>query len=282
MPWSQRKLTPSFGIELSGQSLGPDLPLAEMTAVYDAVVEHGVAVVKGQTMSDDDFAHFASSIGEIVPLPMIDGLERAKVTLFGNIDREGEFQGEGSTAMQGHRTALVWHIDNSYLRPRATLSMLYGLVVPPVGSNTEFCDLRLAWEALPAEEQAKLEGLTARHWLIRTLRNGGMDINPDYEARYPPVSRPLVHVHPENGRKVLCIAYHITGIDGMEDEAAQAMVAELTDWATSPDRTYSHHWSPGDLLIWDNRSVMHRATPYDIHAHKRDVRSLRLNDLADA
>ena len=99
MAWSQRKLTPSFGIELSGQSLGSDLPLAEMTAVYDAVVEHGVAVVKNQSLSDEDFANFASSIGQIVPLPMIDGLERSKVTLFGNVDREGEFLGEDSVAM---------------------------------------------------------------------------------------------------------------------------------------------------------------------------------------
>jgi alpha-ketoglutarate-dependent 2,4-dichlorophenoxyacetate dioxygenase len=282
MVWQRRGLTPSFGMELSGQSLGPGLPLGEMTAVYDAVVEDGVVVVKGQSLSDKDFADFASSIGQIVPLPMIDGLERSQVTLFGNIDREGEFQPEESIAMQGHRTALVWHIDNSYLRPRATLSMLYGLVVPPEGGNTEFCDLRLAWEALPAAEQASLERLTARHWLIRTLRNGGIATNPDYEKRYPPVRRPLVHVHPETGRKTLCIAYHIDGIDGMEDEAAQALVAELTEWATAPERCYSHRWSPGDLLIWDNRSVMHRATRYDIHKHKRDVRSLRLNDLADA
>src|SRR5512140_2039237 len=130
MAWQKRKLTPSFGIELSGQTLGPDLPLAEMTAAYDAVVEHGVAVVKGQSLSDDDFAHFASTIGEIVPLPMMDGLDRPQVILFGNVDREGEFQGEDSTALQGHRTALVWHIDNSYMRPRATLSMLYGITVP--------------------------------------------------------------------------------------------------------------------------------------------------------
>jgi alpha-ketoglutarate-dependent taurine dioxygenase len=282
MVWERRKLTPSFGMELSGQSLKPGLPLTEMKAVYDAVVEHGVVCVKGQDLSDADYAAFASSIGQIVPLPMIQGLQQEPVSLFGNVDREGEFQSGESAQMSGHRTALVWHIDNSYLRPRASLSMLYGLVIPPVGANTEFCDLRLAWEALPAEEQQRLEGLTARHWLIRTLLNGGMKISPDYESRYPPVHRPLVHVHPENGRKVLCIAYHVAGIEGMTDEDAQALVAELTDWATASERVYSHKWSPGDLVIWDNRSVMHRATPYAIHEHKRDVRGLRLNDLADA
>jgi len=282
MVWERRKLTPSFGMELSGQSLKPGLPLSEMKAVYDAVVEHGVVVVKGQDLSDADYANFAGSIGQIVPLPMIDNLEQAPVSLFGNVDREGDFQADDSVSMSGHRTALVWHIDNSYLRPRASLSMLYGLVIPPVGSNTEFCDLRLAYEALPPDEQKRLEGLTARHWLIRTLLNGGMRISPDYETRFPPVYRPLVHVHPESGRKVLCIAFHVAGIEGMADEDAQAMVAELTEWATVPERVYSHKWSPGDLVIWDNRSVMHRATPYDIHQHKRDVRGLRLNDLADA
>ena len=282
MTWERRKLTPSFGMELSGQSLKPGLPLSEMKAVYDAVVEHGVVVVKGQDLSDEDYAHFGSTIGQVVPLPLIDNLEQAPVSLFGNVDREGAFQGDESVAMSGHRTALVWHIDNSYLRPRASLSMLYGLVIPPVGSNTEFCDLRLAWEALSPAEQAELEGLTARHWLIRTLRNGGMATPPDYEARFPPVARPLVHVHPENGRKVLCIAFHINSIDGMAEEDAQALVARLTEQATAPERVYSHQWSPGDLVIWDNRSMMHRATPYRIHEHKRDVRGMRLNDLADA
>jgi alpha-ketoglutarate-dependent taurine dioxygenase len=213
MAWERRKLTPSFGMELSGQSLRPGLPLAEMKAVYDAVVEHGVVVVKGQSLSDEDYAGFAAAIGEIVPLPMIDGLERAPVSLFGNVDREGAFQAEDTVQISGYRTALVWHIDNSYLRPRASLSMLYALTVPPVGSNTEICDLRLAWDALSPEEQAEFGGLTARHWLIRTLRNGGMNVPPDYEARFPAVARPLVHVHPENGRKVLCIAFHINSID---------------------------------------------------------------------
>ena len=171
MVWEKRRLTPSFGMELSGQSLKQGLPLSEMKAVYDAVVEHGVVVVKGQELSDADYAAFASSIGQIVPLPLIDGLQQEPVSLFGNVDREGEFQTGESAQMSGHRTALVWHIDNSYLRPRASLSMLYGLVIPPVGSNTEFCDLRLAYEALPPEEQKRLEGLTARHWLIRTLKN---------------------------------------------------------------------------------------------------------------
>ena len=88
MAWERRKLTPSFGMELSGQSLKPGLPLEEMKAVYDAVVESGVVVVKGQDLSDEDYANFAGSIGQIVPLPMIENLEQSHVSLFGNIDRE--------------------------------------------------------------------------------------------------------------------------------------------------------------------------------------------------
>src|SRR6185369_9182357 len=104
MVWERRKLTPSFGMELSGQSLKPGLPLSEMKAVYDAVVEHGVVVVKGQDLSDADYANFAGSIGQIVPLPMIDNLEQAPVSLFGNVDREGDFQADDSVSMSGHRT----------------------------------------------------------------------------------------------------------------------------------------------------------------------------------
>src|SRR5580698_9392373 len=107
MAWERRKLTPSFGMAVSGQSLKPGLRLEEMKAVYDAVVEHGVVVVKDQNLSDADYSNFANSIGQIVPLPMIDGLQQEPVSLFGNVDREGEFQTGESAQMSGHRTALV-------------------------------------------------------------------------------------------------------------------------------------------------------------------------------
>jgi alpha-ketoglutarate-dependent taurine dioxygenase len=89
-------------------------------------------------------------------------------------------------------------------------------------------------------------------------------------------------VHEDSGRKALCLASHISGIVGMEDDAALALIDDLTERAAVPENRYTHHWSPGDLLLWDNHAVMHRATPYDVTAHKRDMRTLRLEDTADA
>jgi alpha-ketoglutarate-dependent 2,4-dichlorophenoxyacetate dioxygenase len=281
MTWQIRPLTPHFGLELSGQKLTPDLPLAEKRAVYEALVEHGVVAVAGQSLSDADYHAFGESIGEVVPLPPIKDVDPTPVALMGNIDRSGNFFPEDSVAMRAYRATHTWHVDYTYVRPRMTVSMLYALVVPPAGGNTEFCDLRLAWEALPAEEQARLDGLIASHWLIHTMTKGGATFTEAERAQFPPIARPLVQVHPESGRKVLAINHHIASISGMEDAEAQSLVAELTQWAASPERVYSHRWSPGDLLLWDNRSVMHRATPFAIHEHKRDVRGLRLKDHAD-
>jgi alpha-ketoglutarate-dependent 2,4-dichlorophenoxyacetate dioxygenase len=282
MSWTERKLAEGFGIELSGQDLAADLPQSEYTAVYDAVARHGVAVVKGQDLSNDAFYRFGTSVGAVVELPRVAGAVPGHIAALTNLDENGDILPVDARLHHELKTSYVWHIDSTYVKPRVRISMLLGRIVPAGCAETEFCDLRLAWEALSAEEQAKLEGLTALHWLIHSRAQSGVESSDEDRARFQPIPRPLVAVHRESGRKALCLASHISGIVGMDDDEALALIDDLIDRADVPANRYTHHWEPGDLLLWDNHAVMHRATPYDISVHKRDMRTLRLEDRMDA
>jgi alpha-ketoglutarate-dependent 2,4-dichlorophenoxyacetate dioxygenase len=160
--------------------------------------------------------------------------------------------------------------------------MLLGKIIPPSGGNTEFCDLRHAWDRLSAQEQERFRGMTASHSIIhsRTL-TGYTDWTDEIRARLPSIPRPLVRDHEETGRTALLIASHIEKLTGLGTEESTALVADLTARATTADNVYAHVWRPGDLLLWDNRCVMHRATHYEMDKYPRDVRTARLVDVAE-
>ena len=288
MAWIQRKLNPSFGIELGGQRLNdPRLPQSEKQAVFDAAARNGVAVVRDQDLSDDDLYAFACSIGSVIENTSYakdaNTVDKQKVFRISNLGKDGEILPADDWMNKQNSANERWHIDSTYLKPWHFMSMLFGKEVPPEGADTEFCDTRLLWEALSPDEQANLEGRTAQHSLYQSRRLAGFDEWSETDkGRFGPVERPLVKVHPPSGRKALWIASHIESISGMEDDAAVALVAELTARLTAPERCYAHRWRQGDLVIWDNRAVMHRATPYKVDTYRRDMRTVRLVDLEDA
>lgn len=282
MGWTERKLTEGFGVELTGQALGPDLPLSERRAVYDAVLDYGVVVLPGQDLSNDDIADFARSFGPTVILPHRIGDEPPVVETLSNLDKDGNLLPADSMINLASKANELWHIDSTYQKPRATLSMLYGVIIPPTGGNTEFCDMRRALEMLSPEEQAELEGLTANHSIAHSRALAGFTEWPaGYDEFLQRIPRPLVGVHPDTGRKALLTASHIETLTGMGKEETTAFVAELIQRATVPENCYSHRWRKGDFLLWDNRCVMHRATPFEEDRDVREMRTLRLMDTAE-
>jgi alpha-ketoglutarate-dependent 2,4-dichlorophenoxyacetate dioxygenase len=282
MPWSESPLTARFGVELSGLVIGPDLPQPDRMAIYDSVVEHGVVVVTGQDMTHDDFFDFASSIGTVSPSPVMSGVPQGRVLPIGNVDRDGQLLPPDNWSVKQNQANELWHIDLTFTRPRATISMLYGKRCPAEGGNTEFCDLRLAYEALSPEEQLRFDPLTASHSIMHSRSLYGVDEFTDEDIRrFQPTERPLVARHEENSRKALLLASHIESVSGYSREDSATLVRELTERATVPANVYSHRWTAGDFLLWDNRSMMHRATPYDIANVPREMWALRLRDTAD-
>jgi alpha-ketoglutarate-dependent 2,4-dichlorophenoxyacetate dioxygenase len=282
MTWSERKLTSRFGVELTGARIDRSLAASDRRAVYDAAMKHGLVLIAGLGLSDDAVHDFAASLGEVFPLSQFSDMPKGKLMPITNLDAEGKLRPAGDWYVRAMKGNELWHVDLSFVRPRATLSMLYGKVVTPVGGNTEFCDLRLACEALSPEERVHLATLTAWHDIFHSRRILGFDeMNEAELGRYPPVLRPLLSRHEESGRDTLLLASHIAALSGYGPDESAAMMRDLTARATVPANVYSHQWRPGDLLLWDNRCVMHRATPYDELAHPRDLRAVRLRDLAD-
>ncbi len=190
-----------------------------------------------------------------------------------NMDETGEIYADEDRRLAYKRANRLWHTDMSFYDVRATYSLLSGHVVPPNGGETEFTDMRAAWDAVPAARRPELESLVVEHsyWHSRVL-GGGPEPTPEERRTRPPAQHKLVHVHEPSGRKALYLASHAMGIVGWETARARALIEELMAVATEPRFVYAHHWRRGDVLIWDNLATMHRATAFDDRVFKRDMR----------
>src|SRR5262249_31091602 len=164
----------------------------------------------------------------------------------------------------------MWHSDSSFKRVPAMASMLSGREVPPEGGETEFASMRVAYECLPEEVRRRLEGKVAIHSFAysRGLVGEGL-LTAEHAAQVPPVSQALVRVNPVNGRKTFFVGSHACEILGMPTDDARRLLRELLDRATRPELVYTHTWEVGDLVMWDNRCVLHRGRPWDENRYRR-------------
>ena len=191
-----------------------------------------------------------------------------------NLDEYGDLFQEGDRSLAFKRANRLWHTDMSFNDIRATYSLLSAHRLPPDGGpDTEFADMRAAYDALPEAMKARIEGLECEHsyWHSRVV-GGGPEATPEELKRMPPAVHRLVHVHPRSGRKVLYLASHACRIVGWPKDEGLALLRELTAHATQPEFVYAHKWRVGDVVIWDNLATMHRARPFDDLHQVRDVR----------
>ena len=191
-----------------------------------------------------------------------------------NLDEYGGLFQEGDRSLAFKRANRLWHTDMSFNDIRATYSLLSAHRLPPGGGpDTEFADMRAAYDALPAAMKSRIENLTCEHsyWHSRVM-GGGPEATPDEISRMPPAIHPLVHVHPTSGRKVLYLASHACRIVGWPKDEGLGLIQDLTAHATRSEFVYAHKWRVGDVVIWDNLATMHRARPFDDLNQVRDVR----------
>lgn len=190
-----------------------------------------------------------------------------------NLDQDGAIYAEGDRRLLFKRANRLWHTDMSFRQVRATYSLLAAHVVPPEGGNTEFIDMRAVYDALPVAMKTRLEGLVAEHsyWYSRKL-GGGPEPTETERVSRPPAHHPVVETCARTGRRSLYIASHVSGILGWPEGEARALIDELMAFATRPEFVYSHEWRVGDVVIWDNLTTLHRATPFDDTRYKRDMR----------
>lgn len=248
-------------------------------AIEEAIGIHGLLLFRNIAFADEEQARFAARFG---PLQNMSGRPdtRAEILRISNVTEDGRIRPAEETSRRQHDANRLWHTDSSFLLPGATYSLLHARIVTAEGGHTEFYDSRAAWDALPADRQDMLVSRVADHSMLHSWRLAGVDMPGVTPARMPGVTRRLVPYHEPSGRRALMIPSHVERIDGFDYASAQALIEELTRIAAAPDRIYRHSWQVGDLLMWDNRCMLHRVTPY--HPQEpRDLRSCRVLDLDD-
>lgn len=275
-----KKLHPLFAAEIAGLDMRHDTNAGTVAALIAALNDYAVCVVPHETpLSNDEHIAFSGLLGpmERNKVPKIAGtgirVPHSEIVDQSNLDGDGEIYPDDDRRLMYKRANRLWHTDMSFYEIRATWSLLSAHVVPPEGGDTDIADMRAVYDDLSQTMKARLDGLVAEHnyWHSRAL-GGGPEPSAAERATRPPARHRLVHVHPGSGRKVLYIASHVSGIVGWPDDEAKDLLAELMEIATRPQYVYSHVWSVGEVLIWDNLATMHRATPFDDQRYRRDMR----------
>ncbi len=241
--------------------------------VFDAFNESSVLVFPGQGLTDaqqiafsERFGPLEQTITSIAHNPNV----KPEISYIANVDPDGNLIDPTDKRVIYHSANQMWHTDSSFKRVPALASALSGREVPPEGGETEFASMRVAYDDLPADVTRRLEGRIAVHSFAysRGKIAGGL-LRPEDEAQVPPVEQVLIRTNPMNGRKSIYVASHASHIVGMPIDEGRALIAELIEFATRPENVYRHVWTAGDLVMWDNRCMLHRGRPWDGTKYRR-------------
>jgi len=262
-----------FVARVSGLDLSKPLDDGAFGQVRDAFHHYAVLVFPEQRISDDQQIAFSERFGPLEVSIRKDRPRRIanpRVSDISNVDeRDRVFDPDDERAIYNAGNRL-WHSDSSFKRVPAMASLLSGREVPPEGGETEYADLRAAWDALPADRKRGLDELVAEHSFVYSRGLIGYDQFTDAErAEVPPVPQAVVRTHPATGRKSLYVGSHASHVIGRPVEESRALLRELLDFATQPQFVYRHAWRQHDLVMWDNRCVLHRGRPWDERRYRR-------------
>ena len=282
-----KPVTPDFVAEISGIDLARPLGPADRDAIEKASNRYAVVVFRGQTLDDDQQIAFAGHFGPIHSSAQKARHRGIKHRLAGNeIADISNLDGDGRVMQADHHRRLdwlanrLWHTDASFRAVPGALSMLYAHIVPDEGGETEFADLRAAYDALADKTKAAIEGLVAEHSIWHSRGQLAVtQYTPQELASLPPVPQRVVRRHPGSGRKTLYLASHASHIIGQPIADGRLLLMDLIEHATQPRFVHAHTWKQGDLVIWDNRCTMHRARPFDT-TKVRDLRRVTTRDVA--
>ena len=278
MPVEIRQIHPIFVGEVSGIDMCKPLSQQDVSAVEAGMDRYAVLIFHDQHITDEQQLAFTRNVG-----PLQDGSNTTVKTRelrldpafadVSNLDKENrmlERDDRRRVASLGNR---LWHSDASFRPVPARYSLLSGRIVPPMGGNTEFADMRAAYDALDATTKAEVEDLVCGHSLIYSRAQLGFtEYTPEELATMQPAMQRLVRSHPVTGRKSLFLSAHIGTITGWPRPEALAFIRDLTEHATQRAFVYSHQWRAGDMVIWDNRQTMHRVRRFDDLTYIRDLR----------
>jgi len=277
-----------FAAEIAGIDLSRDIDAATVGAFWDAIDRYAVLVFRDQRLSDAQLHDFAARFGdlEIGRSAARGGPRRLAIPQIGdisNLDLNGNVRALEDRRRLDSLGNRLWHTDASYMPVPVVLGMLHAVAVPPAsalgGGETEFADMRAAYDALPATMQAAIDGLIVEHDVFWSRAQIGFtEFPPGEREQYPPSPQKLVRLHPGSKRKTLYLSAHASHVVGWPVADGRLLLLDLTTHATQPMFVYRHEWRVGDVVIWDNRCTMHRGRPHDEH-QPRDLRRATTLDI---
>ena len=277
-----RPLHPLFAAEVRGVDLRNSLAAGEFTEIEAAFNRYAVLVFPGQPLTDEQQMAFSRRFGPLETNPSYAGNRlrlRPEIADISNIDYEGNIQPLDAPKRLFSLGNQLWHTDSSFKHVPARCSLLSAREVPPSGGETEFADLRAAYDALPEGRKRLLDGLVLEHSIYRSRSLIGFaEFDKEIYKKLPPVRQMLVRRHPGSGRMSLYLAAHASHVIGGPIEEGRKLVEELIAFATQPQFVYSHRWTVGDLVMWDDRCTMHRGRPYDEAKYRRDMHRTTVSD----
>ena len=254
---------PLFFAEMAGVDLTRAMTRAEFAWIQAAFDENAVLLFRDQKIGDADQVAFSAHFGPIQQATNCAWRDetrrlRPDVIDISNIDHQGRIQGLDDQRRGNYRGNLLWHTDNSFKHVPARCSLLSARRIPATGGDTEFTDMRAAWDALPKARRAELSDLIVEHSIFHSRALLGFtDFSETARAQLPPVRQVLVREHPGSGRKALHLASHAARIVGWPASEGHALLDELTAFATQEQFVHRHVWREGDLVVWDNRCTLH-------------------------
>lgn len=277
------------GIDFVAEAAGVDLATAtpaEAREIEKAMDRYAVLVWRGQPLAEEQQVALARHFG---PLDL--GLKKARkqphryasaeLIDISNVSPEGGVYERSHSKIISNLANQLWHSDSSFQKPAAKYSMLSAVVVPAQGGQTEFADLRAAYDALPPGLKEDVENREAEHYAWHSREWLGDTASEEQKRAFPPVRWPLVRRHPGSGRKALFVGIHCTHVVGLTLAEGRVLLADLLEHATQPAFVYRHEWRPGDLVMWDNRCTVHRGRRFDLAA-RRELRRVTTVDAAPA
>ncbi len=260
-----KPLTPHFGVEVSGMALSDvsaGQNFAELRALFE---EHSALLFRAQVISNAEHMALAQLFGPIEDRKADERKpgEKFEVPEVSNVQKDGSTSGEMDLHTLNLKSNFLWHSDSTFLPTPALTNILIGRVVTTEGGATDLASTRAAWAAMPEALKAKIRGRGIWHRYSHSRRK----ISPELAElpmfnKWPDQHWNAVWPNPVNGREALYIASHAFKVDGYDETESQALLDELMAYCTQPEFTYSHQWAVGDVLIWDQRAVLHRGTPW--------------------
>ncbi len=254
------RLSPAGGAEITGVDLATPLMPESLAQIRAALLAHQFLVFPGQALSREAQYAFTAQFGEVEQHGGGRPGKRQDVAhVTANLDADGN-PSDRFAKGANYR----WHTDKPYYATPPALTVLYAVELPPEGGDTEFANTRLAYDALPDDMKRRIAGL-------RVVFQWEAGRRPGYYANeLPPVDHPLVRTHPDTGRRALYLGNHAMGITGTAEDEGAALLDALLQHATQPRFTYAHRWRKGDLVVWDNRCLLHRAVAnYEMNRYRR-------------